>query len=71
VQNFLLAATDLGIDSVYIFGVISVPPTETELLKELGIPEGFKPVSSVALGYATEEAAAAPKVPRNIPVNRV
>jgi nitroreductase len=71
VQNFLLAATDLGIDSVYIFGVISVPPTETELLKELGIPEGFKPVSSVALGFATEEAAAAPKVPRNIPVNRV
>jgi nitroreductase len=71
VQNFLLAATDLGIDSVYIFGVISIPAAESELLKEIGIPEGFKPVSSAALGYATAAAAAAPKAPRSIPVNRV
>jgi nitroreductase len=71
VQNFLLAATDLGIDSVYIFGVISIPPTDSELLTELGIPEGFKPVSSAALGYATAKAAATPKVPRNIPISRV
>jgi nitroreductase len=71
IQNFLLAATDLGLGSVYIFGAGGAFAAEPELLKEAGIPEGFKPISSAAIGYATDEAAAAPKAPRSIPVNRV
>lgn len=41
----------------------------TELLARVGIPEGFTPVSSAAIGYVTEVAAGAPKPPRSIPTN--
>jgi nitroreductase len=70
-QNFLLAATELGLGSVYVFGSVGGFAAAPELLKKAGIPEGFQVVSSVALGYPTEEVAAAPKVARNIAVNRV
>ncbi|MDR2005822.1 MAG: nitroreductase family protein [Acidaminococcales bacterium] len=71
IQNFLLAATDIGIGSVHIFGTPYAFAAEPALLQLAGIPEGFKVVSSAALGYATETAAATPKPPRNIAVNRV
>jgi nitroreductase len=71
VENFLLAATDLGLGSVYVFGTVIGFKNDAGLAAEAGIPEGFTPVSSVALGYATEEAAAAPKVTRDIPVGKL
>jgi nitroreductase len=67
--NLLLAATDLGIDNVYIFGSVMGFKNDPALVAEAGVPEGYTPVSSVALGYASEEAAAVPKVARDIPVN--
>ncbi|MDR1495502.1 MAG: nitroreductase family protein [Clostridiales Family XIII bacterium] len=70
VENFLLAATDIGIGNVYIFGSVMGFKNDPSLSVEAGIPEGYTPVSSVALGYATEEANAIPKVERNIPVSR-
>jgi nitroreductase len=71
VQNFLLAATDLGLGSVYIYSANGAFAADPSLIGELGIPEGFKPVSSVALGYANEETATAPKVARAISTNRI
>ncbi|MDR2868192.1 MAG: nitroreductase family protein [Bacteroidales bacterium] len=71
VENFLLAATDIGIGSVYIFGANSVIASDPELLQLVGIPDGFTPVSSAVLGYATEAAAALPKRKRSISVNWV
>jgi nitroreductase len=71
VENFLLAATDLGIGSVYIVGASRAIASDPELFQKVGIPQGFTPVSSAALGYATEAAASAPKPPRSIPVNWV
>jgi nitroreductase len=68
--SFLLAATDIGIDNVYVFGSIEGFKNGSGLLAEAGIPEGYTPVSSVALGYATEAIAAVPKVTRDIPVSR-
>jgi hypothetical protein len=50
----LLAATDIGVDSVYLWGATSVIAGNSGLCREFGIPEGFKPVSAVALGYAKE-----------------
>ncbi|MDR3363434.1 MAG: nitroreductase family protein [Clostridiales Family XIII bacterium] len=70
-QNFLLAATELGIDNVYIFGTVSGFANAPELLQKAGIPDGFKPVASVALGYAEDAAARVAKVPRSVAVNRV
>jgi nitroreductase len=71
VENFLLAATDIGIGSVYNFGANSAIAADPELLQLIGIPDGFKPVSSAALGYATDAAAGLPKPARSISVNWV
>ncbi|MEA4969815.1 MAG: nitroreductase family protein [Candidatus Pelethousia sp.] len=53
-ENMLLAATDLGVDSVYLWSAANVIAKIPELQKELGIPEGFTPISGAALGYAVE-----------------
>ncbi|MCC8122404.1 MAG: nitroreductase family protein [Oscillospiraceae bacterium] len=52
VENMLLAATDIGIDCVYLWGAANVIAGNAALCKELGLPDGFKPVSAAALGYA-------------------
>ncbi|MDR1028509.1 MAG: nitroreductase family protein [Clostridiales Family XIII bacterium] len=70
VTTCLLAATDIGIDNVYIFGCVAGFRNDPSLLAEVGIPEGFTPISSVALGYATEGAAVVPKAKRQIGINR-
>ncbi len=69
VENMLLAATDADIDSVYLWGASTVVASNPELCKELEIPDGFKPVSAAALGYALE--APAEKQPAAIAVNCV
>ena len=55
VENMVLAATDLGIDSV-IMGIIpAVIKVNEELLEKLGIPEGFAPVLSAVFGYGVDK----------------
>jgi nitroreductase len=71
IENFLLAATDLGIGSVYVFGANKAIAADPELSRLVGIPDGFTPVSSAVLGYATEAAAGLPKPKRSISVNWV
>lgn len=53
-ENMMLAATDRGVDSVYIWGVIAATSANMDLWTKMGIPDGFHPISSVALGYGTE-----------------
>ena len=53
IENMLLTATDLGIDSVYIWGVTAAMAANKGLCEKMGIPNGFRPVSGVALGYGT------------------
>lgn len=61
-ENMLLAAKALGLGTCwigsmpYIFG-----DGNNEALKsELGIPEGYTPINSIAIGYAASETAKAP-----------
>ena len=54
-QNMLLAATDLGLGSVYVINLAWACEKDESLVKELGIGDGFFPVASVALGYPVEE----------------
>lgn len=71
-ENMLLAATDLGLDSVYIWGTVLACRAEPDLLDEIKLPNGYEPIASVALGYA-EEADDSEK-PMNldaITINRV
>ena len=54
-QNMLLAATDLGIDSIYLWMPMYGINNDPEMIKRLGFPEGFTCVGTVALGYAAKE----------------
>lgn len=51
IENMTLMATDLGIGSVYLTGALYAFTIESELLKQLDLPEGFRPISGIALGY--------------------
>jgi nitroreductase len=67
-ENILLAATDLGLGSVLIFGSVAAFTGTPDLLGADAIPESHRVVASVALGYATDQAAAGPKKPREVRV---
>ena len=68
VENMVIAATDLGIDTVILGGAPRVIVEDEALMKDLGIPVGFKPVLGICLGYATTEE---PPKEHSITVNRV
>ena len=55
IQNMMVAATDLGIDSIYLWMSMYGINENPELVKRLGFPEGFTCVGTVALGYAAKE----------------
>ena len=57
-ENMLLAATDRGVDNIYLWGAANAVAQMPELQKELGIPEEFTPISGAALGYAAESSPA-------------
>ncbi|MCD8147334.1 MAG: nitroreductase family protein [Clostridiales bacterium] len=52
IENMLIAATDAGVDSIYLWGAVQALAKNTELCAKMGIPEGFRPVSAAALGYS-------------------
>ncbi len=69
--NMMLAATDLGVGSVYVWGTVLAFREEPELAETVGLPDGFVPVASVALGHAARpDTGDAPAV-RSIEMNRV
>ena len=68
VENMVLAATSLNIDSVILGGAPAIVAEDEEMIKTLGIPEGFKPVLGALFGYAETEE---PPKEHAITVNRV
>jgi nitroreductase len=61
-QTMLLAAQSVGLGSCWINFVMFLfnSPAGAKYIKQLGIPAGYKPYCSVALGYKKTEPAAAP-----------
>ncbi|MCC8075073.1 MAG: nitroreductase family protein [Clostridiales bacterium] len=57
IENMLIAATDAGVDNIYLWGAVQALAKNTELCAKMGIPEGFRPVSAAALGYSLSGAA--------------
>lgn len=51
-ENMAIAATSLGIDNIIWGGAAAAVAQSAELQKELDIPEGYKPVLCISLGYA-------------------
>lgn len=71
VENMLLAAAALHIDSVYIWGATVGASGNAALWAELGIPDGFTPVSGAAFGYATEPNSTKRELTVSLSVNYV
>ena len=67
-ENMVLAATDLGIDSVILGAAPAAVAQDPQLMKDLKIPEGYKPLLGVFLGYGVEEA---PVKEHSIAISRV
>ena len=53
-ENMAIAATSLGIDNIIWGGAAVAVAQNNELQKSLEIPEGYKPVLCISLGYAKE-----------------
>jgi nitroreductase len=62
VENMLIAATSLDIGSCWIGFIAYLLNSENgkEFMKELGIPEGYKQLHAVALGYKKVNVTNAP-----------
>lgn len=54
IENMLLAATDLGLGSVYIMGAVAALNTKPDLVAQLNLPDGFVPVAAMALGHPAD-----------------
>jgi len=61
-QNLLLAAESIGLGACWIFFVLLAFASShgAELRNALQIPDGYKPYTSVALGYKTHEVVTVP-----------
>lgn len=70
-ENMLLAATNENIGSVYLWSPGMVVESDPELKKALQIPEGYKALFGVALGYAAAEDESEKELKLTIGVNRV
>lgn len=66
IENMALAATDLGLGSVYLMGSIMALGADAELKKDMKIPADFIPASAIALG-----ATAQPLKERDLTVTKI
>lgn len=57
-ENMVLAATALGIDSVMLGAAPAAVAEDPVLMKDLGIPDGFKPMLGIFLGYGVHDEPA-------------
>ena len=66
--QMLLAATDLGIGNIFIWAANAL--SGSEIAAEAGIPEGYIPVATVALGYPVDEKNEERPFERKIEISR-
>ncbi|MCD8347483.1 MAG: nitroreductase family protein [Lachnospiraceae bacterium] len=71
IENMLIAATDAGVDNIYLWGGVQALAKNADLCAKMGIPEGFKPVSAAALGYSKSGSAEARELSVSLTVNYI
>jgi nitroreductase len=54
VENMLLAAADQGLGGVYLFGISQATQGRPEPAQLLNLPQGFRTISAIAMGYPVE-----------------
>ena len=69
IENMALAATDIGIGSVYLWGILRAFSADKELLEDLNLPKGFIPASCIALGHPTESLTTERELKPTIKIN--
>ena len=55
IENMMVAAADLGVDSIYLWMAMYGINDDPEIMGKLGFPEGFTCVGTMALGFAAKE----------------
>lgn len=71
IENMLIAATDAGVDNIYLWGGVQALAKNADLCAKMGIPEGFKPVSAAALGCSKSGSAEARELSVSLSVNYI
>lgn len=71
IQNMHLAATDVGVASVYIWGCLCAFKEDASLVQRLGLPEGFAPVSALAVGIASQPDDSEREFKETIAINHI
>ena len=70
-QTMLLAAADQNVQSVYVWGAVVALREQPELKEACGLPKGFEPMASVALGFEKEPCQQAKSMEMKMDVNWV
>lgn len=52
VQNMHIAATELGLGSIFLFGFIRALNAQNQLAPLINLPKGWAPVAALGVGYA-------------------
>ncbi len=65
IENMLIAATDCGLENIYLWGAVQQLSKNKELCDKMGIPEGFTPISAAGIGHSLSGQAQ----PRNLSVS--
>ncbi|MCD8154909.1 MAG: nitroreductase family protein [Clostridiales bacterium] len=71
IENMLIAATDAGVDNIYLWGGIQALAKNADMCGKLGIPEGFRPVSAAAIGYSKSGSAEPRELSVSLAVNYI
>ncbi|MCC8126505.1 MAG: nitroreductase family protein [Clostridiales bacterium] len=71
IENMLIAATDAGVDNIYLWGGVQALAKNADLCAKMGIPEGFRPVSAAALGYSKSGSAGLRELSVSLAVNYI
>ncbi len=71
VENMHLAATNIGLASVYLYGFIHTIAKKADIVRSLGIPKGFAPVAALAVGHTDQELSPRPLTTDKIQVSFV
>ncbi len=69
IENMLIAATDAGVDNIYLWGAVQALAKNAGLCAKMGIPEGFRPVSAAAIGYSQSGEAQPRELSVSLSVN--
>ncbi|MCL2046344.1 MAG: nitroreductase family protein [Oscillospiraceae bacterium] len=70
-DHICLAATDLDIGNIYIWATGGAIEADPSLATDMKIPEGYKAVATVALGYPLEPITEPRPFERKIEISRV